>query len=829
MDAEAETSSQQTATPASPPECDLCGSPCEDLIRRRFGGGEKLFCCGGCANVYTILDESGALAGGVDPRTTDLFARSRAMGLIGGGDPGREPGGPSAGPTREALLHVSGMWCTSCAWLIEHALMKERGVQSVEALFASDLVKVCYSPQLLPPHRIRERIASLGYRADEHRADAQSSGEARDLLLRTGLAAFLWLNAMAFSFGATYVGYFQQVPEEAARWLPFILWGLATPAVFYSAWPILAAAGAGLRAGMIRMEALLALGVLAAYGHSVAEVFLGGEVYFDTVCALVTLVLAGKAIERSAKDRAARDLSSLDQSIPKKARLAGAGPERWVAVQTMQPGQLFVVKAGERIPADGEVVEGESHVDESLISGESAPVPKSTRDSVAGGSVNGAGVLTVQATAVGDEMTLARIVQAVRRTLLSRAPIERTVDRLSRIFVPAVGALAALTLFGWHFLAARPLGEAVLIATTVLIVACPCALGIATPLALTWAVSAAGRGGVLVRDPGALERIPRVDCIVFDKTGTLTEARFTVASVNETALPAIASLEAKSEHPIGLALVEYAVARGIVLLPTENVRVMGGQGIVGLVDGRELRIGAPALVGELSPELRSEYAVWTDRGMTVVCYGSDGKAEGLAVLGDRIRSGVPELVRRLRARGLRMLLVSGDSPKTVRAIATQAGIDEWAAESSPDDKVVHVDRLRGEGRRVAMVGDGVNDAPALASADLGIAMGRGTDIAASAADIVLAGRTLDGLEHALEIGARAMRAIKQNLFWAFVYNVVGIGMAMAGLLNPAVAAAAMALSNLSVIANSMRSNRTSGSHRQPPHQSAGIRSPIVVR
>lgn len=434
-------------------ECDLCGLGCGKYpVQQHVGEAERFFCCLGCMNVYLILWESGAIQGGQDIRETELFRRSLRLGLISN-RPSEQATNPPAGaaPGEELLLHVKGMWCTSCAWLIEHALTSLPGIVQAEASFATDLVKVRYRPQDLPPDRIIGRITALGYRAERFTADSETAdAERRDLLIRTGLAAFLWVNVMSFSL-VLYAGYFEQISGSVRRGLPFVLMAMATPVVFYCAQPILRLAWRGMLNRAIRMELLLAIGILAAYGYSVAQAFRGEiHLYFDTATIIVTLVLAGKLIERGAKERVSQWIAALHRMMPNKARLLAKGEERFVSVQALEPGQVFVVKAGEHIPADGLVTDGESHVDESLLTGESTPIGKHRGDTVAAGSVNVDGVLHVQTTRSAADSTLSRIIKQVEQALSSRCDLERTVDRVSRVFVPCVVLIAILTfLFTW--------------------------------------------------------------------------------------------------------------------------------------------------------------------------------------------------------------------------------------------------------------------------------------------------------------------------------------------------------------------------------------------
>jgi heavy metal translocating P-type ATPase len=836
--------------------CDLCGLHVgRHPFTRNFATGEQTFCCLGCLNVYAILLESGALAAGQDVRATELFKRSQALGLISNGAPAADNPPPFApppdAPLQETLLQVNGMWCSACAWLIEHALHQERGVVNVEAFFASDLVKVRYSPQYLPPDRLAKRIEQLGYQASEYTGDQEAVHAARrDLLLRLGLAGFLGMNIMTLSM-ALYVGYFQAISDSVRQFLPFLLWALATPVIFYSGKPIMRAAWRGLINRTVRMETLLALGILAAYVYSIAQAFLGlrGQqvhIYFDTATTIVTLVLVGKFIERNAKERATRAISMLYRLMPKKVRLWAAGSERFVTVEALASGDEFLVKAGERIPADGVVSEGASHADEALLTGEATPVLKEPGSAVVAGSVNLGNVLRIRATRVGNDTTLANIIKLVEQALSSRSSLERTVDRVSRIFVPSVIGLALLTLAVCWLGGFTTPGEALMRAITVLVIACPCALGMATPLAVTAAIGAASRLGMLVSDSRVLETIRRVDTVVFDKTGTITEGNFALLDYELTAtdlsaginapfasigtrkpvinpqqataeqflslhLPLLASLERYSEHPLGQALQKHAEQQGVVYYDARGIEIHKGRGLTGNVAGHQVFIGnrrlAVSATHALPPASEVRAQSWEAEGKTVAFYGWDGCVRGVLAFGDRIKPEAAEVVRELQQRGVKVMLVSGDAPQTTRWIADAIHADEHLAEALPDDKVRVIAELQHAGKVVAMIGDGINDAPALAQADLSIAMGSGTDIAMRAASVVLMGNALTKVLDVFALANQTWRIVRQNLFWAFLYNTLGISLAVTGVLNPILAAGAMLLSSLSVIGNSSRLNR----------------------
>jgi heavy metal translocating P-type ATPase len=788
-------------------QCDLCGLECGRApLTRRFDNAEKHFCCLGCQNVYTILAESGIVASGQDLRETDVFRQSQKLGLISTRKE-KSPRIPPGAVTTETVLRVSGMWCSSCGWLIEHALMKEPGIVSAEVLFASDLVRVTYCPQLLPPTRISERIESLGYRAEPYQPNRrEDSALQRDLLLRIGISGFLWMNVMLFSL-PMYASYWEPIAASAQRIVPFILMALATPAVFYSAWPILRAAALGARHGVLRMETLLALGIVSAYGYSAVQAVIGGpHYYFDTACAIVTLVLLGKLLESGAKARTANSIALLHGLMPNKARILTGDRERFVSIDALQPGMTFLVKAGERIPADGIIVEGTARVDESVLTGESVPRTRQEGDPVICGSLSTDNPLEVRATRVSSDSTLSHIIRAVEVAVSGRSGIERTADRVTRLLVPVVAGVAIATV-GVAVAFGVPTGEAILRGIAILVIACPCALGVATPLAVTAAVGAASRRGILVSGAEVLETVQRVDMVVLDKTGTVTEGRFELLHVKRGMLPALAAVERFSEHPLAAAIVRHAEELGCTVLRATSIQVRKGLGILGDVEGERVVIGNRRLFLELdlalAPNLEADASHHEALGHTVAFWAAGGRS-GLIALGDTVKPEARELVAALQARGLRTALVSGDGQETTAAIARLLGVDEFRAEVLPEEKAEIVKSFQKVGRTVAVVGDGVNDAPGLAAADLGIALGTGADIAMQAAPVVMMHPSLLRVLDVFSIAARARRVIAQNLFWAFIYNGVGITLAATGILTPILAAAAMVLSSLSVVTNSRR-------------------------
>jgi heavy metal translocating P-type ATPase len=556
-------------------------------------------------------------------------------------------------------------------------------------------------------------VDKLGYRATVYTGETnQAKTEIRSLLLRLGVAAFLWANIMGFSV-VLYVGYFERIATSASLYIPYLLLALATPMVFYSAQPILRAAWMGLRNGQIRMETLLSIGILTAYLFSAVQTLRGHtHLYFDTAAAIVTLVLTGKLIERVAKGRAARSLALLYRFMPKKACLIGAGCERYVSIDALEPGAIFVVKAGERFPADGVLTEGETYADESLLTGESKPVFKRIGSALASGSLNLGGVVHVRASRTSSESALALIIRQVERALSTRAGVERLVDQVSRVFVPIVILLAVVLACA---MAMMHLGvEAALMrATTILVIACPCALGLATPLAITAAVGTASQNGLLISDSSVLETMGHIDTMVVDKTGTLTAGEFTLnefalldsdaVQVHSGQYPAaesalreqlcaelakLAALENYSEHLLGRAIRSAARELDLQLPQAGNPEVIKGEGMRGVVEGVTIYIGNRRMAercGAAVPEaLLAMVAEWQNSGMTTAYFGHHVRVRGALAFGDRLKDGAAEMVSQLRARGIRVSMVSGDAEATVRHAAALVGIDEYRAEARPD-------------------------------------------------------------------------------------------------------------------------------------------------
>jgi copper-transporting P-type ATPase V len=599
------------------------------------------------------------------------------------------------------------------------------------------------------------------------------------------------------------------VPDAA--WSRTLAWVLATPVVLVAGWPFLRVAARAARYQTTTMDTLIALGSLTAYGYSVWSALSGrmGH-YFDTAAVIVTLILVGKVLEARARGAAGDAARILRERGAKEATVLVDGEERIVPVDAVRPGDRVVVRPGEKIPADGVVKEGRSWVDLSLLTGESVPADVGPGDEVVGASINGHGRLVVFVTRTGTHARLAEIGRLLEHAQGSKAPIQRLADRVSAVFVPAVLVLAALTFAGW-LAAGATTGTALLHATAVVLIACPCALGLATPAAITAGAGRAAELGALVADAEVFERASRADTVLMDKTGTVTEGAMTLSRIvpahggsEDEVLGLAAAVESGSEHPIATAVVRGAEARGVTVPPAEDHHITPGAGAEAMVGGRQVAVGRG---GALPADLEETAADLARSGLTTFAVRDEGDVAGLVAVEDTVKPGAAEAVARLRAMGLRVAMVTGDRRTTAEAIARQVGIDEVLADALPEDKVAEVSRLRGEGRSVVFVGDGLNDAPALALADVGMAMGTGTDVALAAADVSVLGGDIRIVPGVLELARRTYRVIGQNLVWAFGYNVVMIPLAVAGVLTPAWAAGAMAASSLSVVLNALRLRR----------------------
>jgi Cu+-exporting ATPase len=731
-------------------------------------------------------------------------------------------------------LPISGMTCASCANRVERTLNTLDGV-SATVNYATEKATVTFEPEVVAPTRLVEAVESAGYTASLPETEVAPAEEDATAPLRRRL-----IGSTVLSLPVLVLAAVPALQFDNWQWLSL---DLATPVVLWGAWPFHRAAWASLRHGTATMDTLISVGTLAAWLWSLYALFLGDagmndmrmpfelvpvrgagadQIYLETASVVTTFMLAGRYFEARAKRRAGAALQALLELGAKDVAVLDAdGAERRVAIEVLAPGDRFVVRPGEKVATDGVVEQGTSAVDMSILTGEPVPREVQPGSEVAGATVNVGGRLIVRATKVGADTALAQIARLVTDAQTGKAPVQRLADRISGVFVPVVIGLAVATL-GFWLGTGESASFAFTAAVAVLIIACPCALGLATPTALMVGTGRGAQLGLLIKGPEVLESTRRVDTVVLDKTGTVTTGRMTLVDVvtadgadRDEALRLAGALESASEHPIARAI----AAATSHAPPAESFTNREGLGVEGVVDGHAVVVGRPSLLADwamhLSPELDAARRAAEARGQTAVAAGWDGLPRAVFVVGDSVKGTSDAAVASLKALGLRPILLSGDNATTARAVADEVGIDEVIAEVLPSEKADVIRRLQAQGRVVAMVGDGVNDAPALAQADLGLSIGTGTDVAIEASDLTLVSGDLRAAADAIRLSRATLRTIKQNLGWAFGYNIAAIPLAALGLLNPVIAGAAMALSSLSVVANALRLRR---------FQSSGLRN-----
>jgi Cu+-exporting ATPase len=743
--------------------------------------------------------------------------------------------------TRKSIFPVGGMTCASCVARVEEALSSVPGVISASVNLASEKATVEYL-EGTGLADMRRAVKDAGY---ELGPEAQAledvttaaQREIRVLRNRFIVAAILASIIMALGFSPSFVG------------KPYLLWALATPVQFWAGLRFYRGAWGALKHRTSDMNTLIGVGTSVAYFYSLIAVIFPGlfatgvlepHLYFDTSAMIITLILLGRFLEARAKGQTSEALKKLIGMQPKTALVVHEGEQREISVEDVRVGDIILVRPGERIPVDGIVREGYSSVDESMITGESIPVEKKVGDEVIGATINKTGSFQFEATKVGKETTLARIVRMVEEAQGSKAPIQRLADVIASYFVPAVIGIAIITFVVWYFVGPAPaLTFALLNFVAVLVIACPCALGLATPTAIIVGTGKGAEHGILIRNGEALERAHQINTVLLDKTGTLTRGEPVVTDVvaasfssPEEVLRLAASAEQSSEHPLGEAVVKAAQEKKLELSPSSDFNAIPGQGVEALVESKKLFLGNLKLMEERGLSLNgleSKAAELLEAGKTAMFLGLDTQVAGIIALADTLKPGAREALQALHRMGIETAMLTGDNRRTAEAIAREAGIDRVLAEVLPEYKAVEVKKLQEEGKVVAMVGDGINDAPALAQADIGIAIGTGTDVAMETGDITLISGDLMGVVTAISLSKRTMRTIKQNLFWAFAYNTALIPVAAGvlylafgktgvpsglhfilgeyGFLNPMLAAAAMAASSITVVSNSLRLRR----------------------
>jgi len=797
--------------------CDHCllDLPESMAILDVVDGQRKVFCCRSCQAIYRLLRDEGLLE----------FYEKRGREWIKGPPPDRGPVDPSAFKSfithRDGLsevdIMIEGIRCSSCVWLVERFVAKVEGVESIRINYATHRARVRWKGGKTDIGRILDRIRAIGYIPKPFTMRDYVAGleeVKKDLLMRFGTAVFFSMQLMLYSI-ALYAGYFEGIERPMKVLLQAIALIVATPVVFYSGMPFLRGAIQGLKTLSPNMDVLIATGALSAYIYSILQIPLGGEVYFDTSAMIVTLILVGRYIEAGARSRASDILAGLVCLAPQEARrLTDKGQTEAVQVDAVRKGEMIEIRPGERVPLDGVVREGDTEVDESMLTGESVPVHKGSGDEVFCGTLNLYGRIIIEVSRTGKETVLSRIIKTVEDIQTSRPPTQALADRVVGLFVPFILLLSLLTGIGW-FIFRGITTTAVLNSISVLVIACPCALGLATPLAILAGTARLASKGIMVKDAGLIEVIRKVDTVILDKTGTLTEGRQVVVGIQthgiseEEVLSIAVSLEAMSEHNIARAILDYA--GNIPHRDVEDFRTVPGMGIKGRVEGMDVMIGRKAFIERShDPSGLLDYGdKQEESGMTVVYITVNREIKALLLISDTPRKEAKTAVNMLRKADIRSMMVTGDNYPAAIKTACLTGIkrEDVLAEKTPIEKADIVRRLQEEGGVVMMVGDGINDAPALTQADAGVSMGRATDIALESADAVLMRNDLAMIPELINISSRIYRVIRQNLFWAFLYNAIAIPLAVSGILHPIYSAIAMTVSSLSVVGNSMRLKR----------------------
>lgn len=806
--------------------CDHCLLEVSDdeIILNEINGQRKAFCCNGCKGIYCLINEEGLgefydkrnswIPGPAEDKPVDVSLFSENI--------------RQSDNEAETDIILYGIRCASCVWLNEKILLGTQGVKYASVNYATHKARVRWDPEETGLDKILMRIKSIGYTPKPFIAKAyekEMEDRQKDLLMRFGTAAFFSMQLMLYSM-ALYAGYFQGIDEETKNIFHFISLLLTTPVIFYSGWSFINGAVRGLRHLNFNMDLLIATGSGSAYFYSIYQMFSGGKVYFDTAAMIVTLILLGRYIEAGAKGKASQTITRLLSLSPKEARMvqgavtSGGDPPRqgvrsraMISISSVKTEDLIEVIPGERIPFDGIVVEGSSEVDEAMLTGESRPVVKTAGNEVFCGTQNLYGSFIFKVDKTAGDTILSQIIKAVEDAQARRAPVQALADRVVGVFVPSVLLLSLATCIYWIFNGASAT-EAVMNSVSVLVIACPCALGLATPLAILTASTRGASKGILIKGGDVIEKSKHTGVVILDKTGTITEGRPVLSSYkgigvsDAEALSLAVSLERLSEHSIGKAITR--AAKHLALKEVVGFTALPGKGIKGEINGKPALVGNRAFIEshgiDVVPDqaLQSEIHYLESSGATAVYLSYDGRFAGIFFISDPVRKEAKDVVQMLKRKGLAVAMITGDNINTAVAVAKDTGIEIIKAQMSPVEKAEEIKRLQNEGKRVIMAGDGINDAPALIQADVGIAMGRATDIALESSDMVLMRNDLRLLPEAISLSKKTFSVIRQNIFWAFFYNAVAVPLSVLGLLHPIAAAGAMALSSLSVVGNSLR-------------------------
>jgi Cu2+-exporting ATPase len=814
-------------------QCDHCLLEIAETkaVHDEIKGQKKVFCCHGCKGVYRLINEEGL----------EEFYDLRGSSWIPGPpvDISIEPSSfnevsRQTGDEIETDIMLYGIRCASCIWLIEKILRRTTGITYAKVNYATHRARIRWNQKKTGIKEILLRIKSIGYTPEPFTAKAHEEHlkkEQRDLLVRFGTAAFFSMQLMLYSV-ALYAGYFQGMGPGTKIFFQLISLLVTTPVLFYSGMPLIKGSVRGLKNLSFNMDVLIVIGASSAYFYSIYQILIAGEVYFDTAAMIITLILLGRYIESGAKGRAYEVVTRLLSLSPKEARVLRRGNVSdknilnrdftTVQVSSIHEGEYVQISPGERISFDGTVLEGSSEVDESMLTGESRPVSKVSGSEVFCGTQNLYGSFIFQVKRTGDDTVLAQIIKVVEDAQSRRAPVQALVDRVVGVFVPAVLFLSMGTGMTWSYFGGD-MTEALMNAVSVLVIACPCALGLATPLAILIGTNRGASKGILIKGGDIIERAIKINTIIFDKTGTITEGRQGVLSyrgigiTDKEALFLASSLERLSEHSISRAIID--IDKDMQPFNVSGFAAYPGRGIKGKIEGKEALIGSRGFIesegisGSINDALSAEQLSWVESqehsGATVVYLSFNKKLSGIFVISDAVRKEARAAVDSLKKMRHDVIIITGDSTQAAIAAAAEVDLhkDKVIAQRLPVEKAEAIREMQKEGRKVVMIGDGINDAPALIQADVGIAMGRATDIALESADMVLMKNDLRLVPDAILLSKKIYTIIRQNLFWAFIYNIVALPLAVTGILHPIVAAISMTFSSLSVVGNSVRIKR----------------------